>query len=630
MTADPDFTRSPSAPGALGDVVDFLQSHPPFDALEISDVERVAASIEVEFWLAGATIFSQGAQPIEHLRVVRTGAVEIVLEDRVLDLLGPGELFGHASMLSGLPPGFAARAQEDTLCYRIPEEVGRAVLARPETVGFVARSLLEMQAQSLSAPARRKPAPDPANQPVAALIRDPPLLCSPTTTIRDAAAAMAGASSTSIVIELEDSLGILTDRDLRSRVVADGVSYDAPVSAVMSAPAYTVGPDRLGGDVLLDMLDRGLRHFPVVTPSREVIGVVEATDLQAVETLSSFYLRRAIARAENVADLVHAAQGLRPAVIALHEARLAASSVAAIYSVVLDALTRRLIELALAEAGDAPAEFSWLALGSQARHEAVPGSDADSAIVWYGDVREEVIRPYLHALATSVAAGLGDCGIQVDRHGASASEVLFVRSIESWRKVANSWIEHPTREQALILVSVLVDSRPVWGIHLGGPVSDTFRSAPARPELLHLLARLALSHRPPTGFLRGLVVEHNGEHRGQLDLKNGGLLPVVDLARWAGMTAGVTSASTVARLRAGAQAGTLPAAEVRTLEEAFELFTELRMEHQVEQLRAGLQPDDHVRPQELSSLTRSHLKEAFRAVASVQKQIAAELNLGVR
>jgi len=619
-----------SAPAGLSDVVDFLRAHPPFDALQMTDVERVAASTEVEFLLAGSTIFSQSTLPIEHLRVVRTGAVEIVLEDRVLDLLGPGELFGHASMLSGLPPGFTARAHEDTLCYRIPEEVARAVLARPESVGFVARSLLEMHAHTPTALAPRKPAPDPANQPVAALIRDPPLLCSPETTIRDAAAKMAAAPATSIVIELGDSLGILTDRDLRSRVVADGAPYDAPVSTVMSAPAYTVGPERLGGDVLLEMLDRGVRHFPVVTAGREVIGVVEAVDLLAVETLSSFYLRRAIARADSVAELAHAARGLRPAVIALHDARVAASSVATIYSVVLDALTRRLIELALAAAGEPPAEFSWLALGSQSRREATPGSDADSAIVWYGDVREETVRPYLHALAGSVAAGLSECGIRGDSHGATASDVLFVRSIESWQRVSREWIERPTREQALILVSVLVDSRPVWGIHSGSPVSDTFRAAQARPELLHLLARFALSHRPPTGFLRGLVVEHDGEHRGRLDLKNGGLLPIVDLARWAGMAAGVTSASTLERLRAASDAGTLPAADVHTLEDAFELFAELRMEHQVAQLRAGLEPDDHLNPDDLSALTRSYLKEAFRAVASVQRHIAAELSLGVR
>ena len=590
----------------------------------------MSASAEVEFFLAGSTIFSQSTRPVEHLRVVRTGAVEVLLEDRVLDMLGPGELFGHASMLSGLPPGFTARAQEDTLCYRIPERVARTVLARPESVGFVARSLLAMHAVEAAARSVQRAAPDPANQPVSALIRDPPLLCSPETTIREAAAKMSAAPATSIVIELGDSLGILTDRDLRSRVVAAGVPYDAPVSSVMSAPAYSVEPDRLGGDVLLEMLDRGIRHFPVVTASREVLGVVEATDLLAVETLSSFYLRRAIARAETVPELARAAQALRPAVIALHQTRLAASSIAAIYSVVLDALTRRLIELTLARTGAPPAEFAWLALGSQSRREATPGSDVDSAMVWYGDVREETIRPLLHALATEVAAGLETCGLRVDAHGATASDVLFVRSVDSWQHVARSWVEQPTREQALILVSVLVDSRPVWGVHSGSPVSDTFRAAHARPELLHLLARFALSHRPPTGFLRGLVVEHSGERRGRLDLKHGGVLPVVDLARWAGMAAGVTSASTLERLRTAGDAGTLPEEDVRTLEDAFELFSELRMDHQVEQLRAGSEPDDHLDPNEISALARAQLKEAFRAVASVQRRIAAELNLGVR
>jgi CBS domain-containing protein len=627
---EPSDPQLPTPPAALPDVVDFLRAHPPFDALAVTDVERVAASAEIEFFLAGSTIFSQSAQPVQHLRVVRAGAVEIVLSDRVLDMLGVGELFGHASMLSGLPPGFAARANEDTLCYRVSEPVARAVLARPESVGFVARSLLAMHATATGAPAPRKPTPDPVNQPVAALIRDPPVLCSPETTIRDAAVKMTAAGATAVVIELGESLGILTDHDLRSRVVAKGLSYDAPASSAMSAPAYTVEPDRLGGDVLLEMLDRGVRHSPVVTASHEIVGVVEASDLLAVETLSSFHLRSAIARADSVEDLTVVAQGLRPAVIALHEARTAASSIAAIYSVVLDALTRRLIELALAAAGTPPAEFSWLALGSQSRRESTPGSDADSAIVWYGDVSETVIRPYLHALATEVADGLRACGIRADTHGATASEVLFVRSIESWRRVARTWIEHPTRQQVLILVSVLVDSRPVWGIHSGTPVSDTFRSASTRPELLHLLARFALSHRPPTGFLRGLVVEHDGEHRGRLDLKHGGLLPVVDLARWAGMTAGVTSASTSERLRAAADSDTLPAADVRTLLDAFELFTELRMEHQVEQLRAGIEPDDYVNPTDLSTLARSHLKEAFRAVASVQRRLSAELSFGVR
>jgi CBS domain-containing protein len=240
------------------------------------------------------------------------------------------------------------------------------------------------------------------------------------------------------------------------------------------------------------------------------------------------------------------------------------------------------------------------------------------------------MRPYLHAVATKVVAGLEACGLHPDEHGATAGDMLFIRSLDSWQRAVRSWIADPTQEKALVLVSVLVDSRPVWGIHTGTPVADTFRLAPSNPALLRLLARFALSHRPPTGFLRGLVVEHSGEHRGRLDLKHGGVIPIVDLARWAGIAAGVTSASTTERLKAAASAGTLSAADAHTLEDAFALITSLRLAHQVEQLRAGEEPNDFVNPAALSSLTRTHLKEAFRAVSSIQRRVAAELDLMLR
>src|ERR1039458_8766043 len=361
------------------------------------------------------------------------------------------------------------------------------------------------------------------------------------------------------------------------------------------------------------MLDRGFRHFPVISARGELIGVVADLDLIAVETRNSFYVRRMIAAAKTVAEVTDAASQLSPMVVALHETKLAGTSIAAIYSVVLDALTRRLVELTVAELGDAEAPFAWLALGSQARREAVPSSDADSAIVWYGEIDEQAIRPHLHELGKRVVEGLAACGLHADKHGVAASDVLFVRSEESWRRVARSWLENPSQEKALILTSVLVDSRPVWGIHTGTPVAEEFCLAPSHPALLHLLARFALSHRPPTGFLRGLVVEHAG------------VLPIVDLARWAAMSAGVTCTSTAERLRAAGEAGTLPAHDARTLLEAHEPIVGLRVEHQIAQLRAGDTPDDYIDPAGLSPLTRSYLKEAFRAVAAVQKRVAAEL-----
>jgi CBS domain-containing protein len=144
-----------------------------------------------------------------------------------------------------------------------------------------------------------------------------------------------------------------------------------------------------------------------------------------------------------------------------------------------------------------------------------------------------------------------------------------------------------------------------------------------------MLARFALSRRPPTGFFRGLVVEHSGEHQGRLDLKHGGLIPIVDLARWAGISAGVTSASTPERLRAATSAGTMSESDANTLQDAFELITELRLVHQVHQIEGAQEPDNYVDPAMLSRLTRNHLKEAFRAIASIQKQLSAQLSAGV-
>src|SRR5262249_55555217 len=157
-------------------------------------------------------------------------------------------------------------------CYRIPASVAEECLARPAGLRFVARSLLELWNESAGAVASA-PSVDPLLQPVGSLIRTQSVVCRPDTAIRDAAGMMTAAHSTSAVIDLGDgSLGILTDRDLRARVVAEGLTGEEPVSAVMSAPAYTCPPDRLGSDVVLDMLDRGLRHFPVMSPTGRVLG----------------------------------------------------------------------------------------------------------------------------------------------------------------------------------------------------------------------------------------------------------------------------------------------------------------------------------------------------------------------
>jgi CBS domain-containing protein len=495
-------------------------------------------------------------------------------------------------------------------------------------VEFVARSLLE-EPTELHILAR-EPAVNTADQPVGSLVRGDPIVCGPDTTIRGAAQLMSAGHGAAVVIDLGPAgYGILTDRDLRTKVVAAGMSVDAPVSAAMSAPAYTCTADRRAGEVLADMFDRGLRHLPVLSSTGQIVGVVEDVDLVALRTRSSFYLRQRIATARSDEELVTVSRELRPMVVSLFDAGVAAANVMSVYAVCVDALTRRLLKLALDRCGGVDAEFAWLALGSQARREALPSSDVDSAIVWFdenkGPESENKIRSQLLELAREVTGGMRACGLRTDENGVNADAAPFVRSVESWQHVAQSWMSDPTQEKALILTSVIVDNRPVWGVHTGTPVADTFRLAASYPRLLRMLARFALSHRPAARRFRGLMVDQGGDHPGMLDLKFGALVPILDLARWGAMSAGVTSATTPERLRVAAEAGTLAAADAHTLQDAFELINNLRLEHQVGQIRARRRPDDHVDPESLSSLMRLQLRQALRAVAVIQKRVAAEL-----
>jgi CBS domain-containing protein len=614
----------------MHDIAEFLRRHAPFSDLSEEALEELAMSTEVEFFPAGATIFRQEVGPIQHVRMIRRGEVELVDRGRVLDLLGEGELFGHPSMLSGLPTWFEARAGEDTLCYRLPAEAVLPLLGRPAGLQYVARSMLARPKPDAAAPGANL---DPGQLPVARLVHEAPIICTPSDSVREAARRMAEAGVGAALVRLADrELGIVTDRDLRDRVVAGGIEVDAPVTDVMSAPAFTVTPERFGSEVMLEMLDRDIHHVPVVWPHGDVLGVLSDRDFLVAETRTPFTLRREIEETSSPEDLRRIANRLRPTVIALHDAEVPPAQIASIIAVVADAITRRLIEFTVADLGAPPCPLTWLALGSLGRREVVPSSDVDSALVWDGDDEPEQQR-YMRTLGERVVNGLATSGFVADAYGATAADSLFDRSFDAWRSVIRTAISHPDQGKALIFVSLVSDARPVYEV---GDARDPLAELPQawhRPTLLRLLLRLALAEKPPAGLRRFLrpsgdvPTEHSGEHRGQLDIKRSGLQPIVGIARYASLAAGVGTTSTRARLRSASIAGTLDGRDARSLSEAFDLFWRLRLEHQVEQMRQGLKPDNFIDTETLETFTRRYLRDAFHAVGAVQRSLRGQLEL---
>lgn len=338
-------------------------------------------------------------------------------------------------------------------------------------------------------------------------------------------------------------------------------------------------------------------------------------------------MRQAIEDAPDFEQLGEVAKGLGTATVSLHDGRVAPGRASTIISTFADSFTRRSIELSMSELGPPPCPLSWVALGSHGRREPVPGSDVDSALAWEGDEQDSEAKSYMGLLGSRVCAELARCGFVADTRGATAAHDLFVRPASAWRRLIREAIREPTEDKGLIVISLFLDGRVLYRRDSACDLHQEFLAANHRRGLLRLMLRLALAHKPPVSFLRDFVVESSGEYRGRLDIKHRGLLPVTSIARYASLAAGaVNLCSTPERLEAGDAAGILESDSARSLSEAFDLFQGLRLEHQVRQVRQGIEPDDYLDPKLLEPDRRRRLRDAFGEVRAVQKRLRAKLS----
>ena len=607
------------------DIAGFLAAFPPFDGLDEGQLDRIASATQVEFFPAGATILERAGEPAGSLYVVRKGAVEILDEGRLLDLIGEGETFGELSLVSGQGPVASVRAAEDTLCYLIPRSLAEELLQSASGTRFlasVARRRLD---------AKRTPTelPDMLAT-VGAQVRRPPVTAPPDATVAEVASLMTEQRVSSLLIKVGDDWGIVTDRDLRSRVLAAGRGADALVAEIVTSPIVTVSAETRVGDVLLGMLERGIHHLPVTDGTGTVIGMVTDTDLLGLARQSPFALKSAIERAADHAAVVTLAADLPDVVAALVDTSVDPVDVGHVIAVTIDALTRRFLELGIARLGEPPVRWAWLALGSEARREQAMFTDQDHALALEpGDRTDEDVDPYFAELARSVTDGLEEAGIHRCHGNAMAEHPPLRRSLDGWVEAFRGWMQDPGMEGS-VLSSIVFDYRQIAGPLPAEPALDeVVRSAPsAYPMFVRHLSRRALDLKPPTGFFRDLVVEAKGEHAGRLDIKHGGITIVTNLARAYDIRTGRTDKGTLERLRAASDAGQISEASREGLEETFRLLWAIRLEHQVAQHRAGAPTDDFVDPQELGPVRRRALKEAFRIIAAEQRALHLDLGMG--
>ncbi|WP_068432185.1 DUF294 nucleotidyltransferase-like domain-containing protein [Piscicoccus intestinalis] len=607
----------------LHEVRDFLAVNPPFDQLPDAVLDELPALMTTRYVRRGEEILTLG-EPNDEFYVIRSGAIDLRDEgDNLVERAAEGSSMGTVTLVDGDPSTFRAVASEDTLVLVMSGPdwhrlAGSNTAFREFFLGQrrerVRGALRNAHLADSGMAVLRTRAKDMVRHAIVETTAD--------ASVREAARIMADRNVSSIlVMDGPRILGIVTDRDLRKRVVAAGLDTSDSVSSVMTPDPTVVAAEAVAFEVLLLMMDGQIHHLPVVESGRP-IGVITSTDLVRLEHANPVYLVRDIATQADVAGVAKVTSRLPQTVTRLVSQDATADDIGKVVTAVADSVVRKIIALAEADLGRPPVPYCWMVLGSQARGESALGSDQDNAIILADDAGPEGER-YVAALAEKVVAGLEQCGYPRCEGDVMATNPRWRQSLSGWRKEFSRWLHEPTSD-ALLNAAIFFDARALAGDTT--LFTDLYRGVQAQAQksgrFLGLMAAQAVRHEPPLGFFRGFVLQKEGEHKDTLNLKWGGIGAVQETARVLALAAGSPAMRTHDRITDAANAHLLTHETATDLSDAYEFISYVRLEHQAKAVLDGRSPGNHVNPDTLSSLDRRHLRDAFGVVRTVQGQVA--------
>lgn len=616
----------------LDEVYRFLAGQEPFAHLPAEVLRGLPARMGITYVRRGEEVVRPG-QRNDTLYVIRSGAIDIVGEDgMLLDRREAGLNFGYSTLVGEPESRYLMVAVEDSVLLMLPREAFEELFAAyPDLARFFATASRRVRAAAEEL--RDTGTSEVLRTPVAQVVEGRRFVVQPPeVSIADAARVMDEEGVSCLVLAEAESgraggeLGILTDRDLRSRVVAGGVDPSRPVREVMTQPARTISEDALVVEAMLAMSELGVHHLPVVGAGG-VGGVLSAADIMRQLQADPIFLAADVERS-SLEELRGAFRRAAEAAMRFFERGASATETQRLLTTVADAIARRLYYLSVDRLGPPPVPFAFVAYGSQARGEMGPASDQDNGIVL--DNRFDPARhgDYFAALSKFVCEGLDSAGQVLCPGDMMAANKQWRMTEAQWERTYHGWVTAPDPD-ALLHAQVFFDSRPLFGAGEGWEdmarrVHDTAMGSARGSRRLHThLAALATFREPPIGFFRGLVVERSGEYARMLDIKRGGTAAVVQMARLYAITAGADEVSTVERLSAAA-GNSVSQRGAQELVDAYEYLSDLGMRHQARQLRAGEAPDYHLDPQQLPQRDRAALRDAFGVIKDMQNALATQ------
>lgn len=588
--------------------IDFVARLHPFHHLSEDELGHLDQQIESVQFSTGTHILSQGGQQSQHLYVIAKGSVCMMRDGQVIQVLEEGEYFGYPSMINDDTPAFDVIAEEVIWAYRIPKKVFYELIDNGQFAEFFLKSLSERLRQiSVNESLTMR---GELTTPIGELITRPPIRVSPMASVAEAAQAMRRAWVNFALVTSEPP-GIVTDSDFMIRVLAEELGPETRVSQVMSRPLKSMPTDTPVHEALFLMLEENIHHL-ALTDQGEVVGIITATDVLRHQAKSPLYLMRHMETLSSPEELSYYGIEVAGAVDKLFNGGLDIGQIGRVVASLNDALLRRLIRLAEQDLGPPPTPYAWIVFGSEGRMEQALLTDQDNALVYLG--KSDQAQQYFDTLAERVINNLIKAGFPPCPGGYMATN--WCRSLDSWIDLFEGWIKKPD-SQALLDSAIFFDFRVVHGGLSLEPLEEIVSEASHDKIFLARLARAAMGFRPPLGFFRRILAED-----GFVDLKTGGIAPVVSLARVYAIEANIRNHSTLERLEAAAEKGALSRNGAETLSETYRFLLKLRLREQLAAVRRGETPDNKIRLQSLSQRENHHLKDAFLAIREMQESLS--------
>ncbi len=618
----------------------FLAASHPFSLLQPDAIAGLASAVEQEVFADGATVLDFGSV-VRDLYVVHSGEIEIrSATGKIFGRVGAGQAFGVRALLSGGRATYRAIALTDGRLLEVPRDAFMKLAdIHPrferhfEPIGFERVGLTPLAGRQ-GAGGEQGPSTSGLDLMVLTardLMSKAPVSVTPGDTANAAARKMRERRISCLPVgEGEKIVGIVTDADFRNRVVAEACACDATVARIMTPRPLTLTPDALAFDALASMMQRKISHMPIVEGGR-LVGILTQTDLVRAQSRSAVFMIGEIGRKADVASIKAIVEEVPQLLVSLVAGGASAHKIGHIISSVTDAVTNRLITLAEDRLGPPPVPYLWLACGSQGRQEQTGVSDQDNCMILSDDYDEARHGAYFKDFARFVCDGLDAAGYVYCPGEMMAMTDKWRQPLGQWRRYFRKWIDQP-EPMAQMLASVMFDLRAIRGDEsLYGVLQDEMlpRARANSIFIAHMLSN-SLTHHPPLGFFGSISVPRLGEHKGQIDLKHGGVVPIVDLARLYALEAAIPEANTHRRLEAGRKASVLSEDGARDLLDAFEFISITRLRHQAAQIEKGTKPNNYLALGELSQFERSHLRDAFTVVKTLQSALSSARQMGAR